>query len=146
MIDRTFVDTSVLLYEWDGADANKQRRAIEWMRHLWETQSGRLSCQVLVEFYRGATQKLRPALPAAKAQNHVRTLDAWEPVAIDLQVIGAAWREQERYKLSWWDALIVAAAQRVGCRMLLSEDFQAGQQFGDLTVVNPFSVAPSSAG
>ena len=145
MIDRTFVDTNVLLYEWDGADANKQRLAIEWMRHLWETQSGRLSYQVLVEFYRGATQKLRPALPTAKAQNHVRTLDAWEPVAIDLQVIGAAWREQERFKLSWWDALIVAAAQRAGCRSLLSEDFQAGQQFGDLTVVNPFTTAPPTS-
>jgi predicted nucleic acid-binding protein len=142
MIDRTFVDTNVLLYEWDGSDANKQRRAIEWMRHLWETQSGRLSSQVLVEFYRGATQKLRPALSTANAQNHVRTLDAWEPVAIDVQVIGAAWREQERFKLSWWDALIVAAAQRAGCRTLLSEDFQAGQEFGDLTVVNPFATAP----
>ena len=144
MIDRTFVDTNVLLYEWDGSDAKKQQRAIEWMRHLWETQSGRLSYQVLVEFYRGATQKLRPVLAAPKAQNHVRTLDAWKPVAIDQQVIETAWREQERYKLSWWDALIVAAAQRAGCRTLLSEDFQAGQQFGDLTVVNPFAAAPPS--
>ncbi len=46
---------------------------------------------------------------------------------------------------SWWDALIVAAAQRVGCRTLLSEDFQAGQKFGDLTVVNPFATAPPEA-
>ena len=145
MIDRTFVDTNVLLYEWDGADANKQRRAIEWMRHLWETQSGRLSYQVLVEFYRGATQMLRPVLAAPKAQNHVRTLVAWKPVAIDQAIIEAAWREQERYKLSWWDALIVAAAQRAGCRTLLSEDFKAGQQFGDLTVVNPFTTAPPEA-
>jgi predicted nucleic acid-binding protein len=143
MIDRTFVDTNVLLYEWDGADANKQRRAIEWMRHLWETQSGRLSYQVLAEFYRGATQKLRPALSAPKAQNHVRTLFAWNPVLIDQETMEAAWREQERYKLSWWDALIVGAAQRAGCRTLLSEDFQAGQQFGDLTVVNPFATPPS---
>jgi predicted nucleic acid-binding protein len=145
MIHRTFVDTNVLLYEWDGTDAGKQQRAIEWMRHLWETQSGRLSYQVLVEFYRGATQKLRPVLAAPKAQNHVRTLVAWKPVAIDQEIIEAAWREQERFKLSWWDALIVAAAQRAGCRTLLSEDFQAGQTFGDLTVMNPFATAPPEA-
>ena len=72
------------------------------------------------------------------------TNGTWKPVAIDQQVIETAWREQERYKLSWWDALIVAAAQRAGCRTLLSEDFQAGQQFGDLTVVNPFAAAPPS--
>jgi predicted nucleic acid-binding protein len=145
MIDRTFVDTSVLLYEWDGADANKQRRAIEWMSHLWKTQAGRLSYQVLVEFYRGATQKLKPALATPKARNHVVTLIAWNPVTIDGPIIEAAWREQERYKLSWWDALIVAAAERAGCRTLLSEDFRAGQQFGDLTVVNPFVTAPPAA-
>jgi predicted nucleic acid-binding protein len=142
VIDRVFVDTNVLLYEWDGQDSAKQRRAIEWMHHLWDGGSGRLSFQVLAEFYRGATQKLRPALPAPKAQNHVRTLFTWKPVAIDADILNAAWREQERYKLSWWDALIVAAAQRAGCRTLLSEDFQAGQKFGDLTVVNPFATAP----
>ena len=145
MTERVFVDTNVLLYEWDGSDSDKQQRAIEWMRHLWQAQAGRLSFQVLAEFYRGATQKLRPALSAPKAQNHVRTLFAWKPVAIDEDVLEAAWREQERFKLSWWDALIVAAAQRVGCRTLLTEDFQAGQQFGDLTVVNPFATAPSEA-
>jgi predicted nucleic acid-binding protein len=145
VIDRTFVDTNVLLYEWDGADAGKQRRAVEWMRHLWETQAGRLSYQVLVEFYRGATQKLKPALSTPKAQNHVLTLVAWNPVAIDQGIIEAAWRDQDRFKLPWWDALIVAATRRVGCRTLLSEDFQAGKKFGDLTVVNPFATAPPDA-
>ena len=143
MSELVFVDTNVLLYEWDGSDAAKQRRAIEWMSHLWEGRRGHVSFQVLAEFYRGATQRLRPALPAPKAQNHVRTLFAWNPVSIDPEVMEAAWRAQERYKLSWWDALIVAAAQRAGCRTLLSEDFQAGQQFSDLTVVNPFATAPS---
>lgn len=144
MIQPVFVDTNVLLYEWDGSDSNKQQRAIAWMGHLWVAETGRLSFQVLAEFYRGATQKLRPALSAPKAQSHVRTLFAWSPISIDLEIMEAAWRDQERYKLSWWDALIVAAAQRAGCRTLLSEDFQAGQQFGELTVVNPFAVAPPS--
>ena len=145
MIEPVFVDTNVLLHEWDGSDPTKQRRAIEWMRHLWERRRSHLSFQVLAEFYRGATQKLRPPLQPQKAENYVRTLFAWNPVSIDADVLDAAWRAQERFKLSWWDALIVAAAQRVGCRTLLSEDFQAGQQFGDLTVVNPFATAPPAA-
>ena len=145
MSERIFVDTNVLLYEWDGSDPNKQRRAIEWMTRLWAEHTGRLSFQVLTEFYRGATQKLRPALSAPKARDHVRTLFAWGPVSIDEGIMETAWQVQERYKVSWWDALIVAAAQRAGCRTLLSEDFQAGQRFGDLTVVNPFATPPSGA-
>ena len=145
MIDRVFVDTNVLLYHWDASDQIKQRRAIDWLRHLGDQQAGRVSFQVLAEFYVNATQKLRRPVPRAEAHRYIRSFFAWRPVPIDADVLEAAWREQERFKLSWWDALIVAAAQRVGCRTLLSEDFQAGQQFGALTVVNPFATAPASS-
>ena len=145
MIDRVFVDTNVLLYHWDASDQLKQRRAIDWLRHLGDQHAGRVSFQVLAEFYVNSTQKLRAPVPRPAAQRYVRTFFAWKPVAIDADVLDAAWSEQERLKLSWWDALIVAAAQRAGCRTLLSEDFQAGQRFGDLTVVNPFATAPSES-
>lgn len=142
MSDCVFVDTNVLLYHWDASEPLKQRRAIDWLRHLGDQKAGRVSFQVLAEFYVHATQKLRGPASRPAAQRYVRSFFAWNPVAIDADVLEAAWREQERYKLSWWDALIVAAAQRVGCRTLLSEDFQAGQEFGDLTVVDPFATAP----
>jgi len=142
VIDRSFVDTNVLLYHWDASEPLKQRRAIEWLRRLGDERAGRVSLQVLSEFYVNATQKLRTPVPRAAAQRYARSFFAWKPVAIDEDVLDSAWRTQERYKLSWWDALIVAAAQRAGCRTLLSEDFQAGQRFGDLTVVNPFATAP----
>jgi predicted nucleic acid-binding protein len=137
-----FVDTNVFLCQWDASDQVKQRRAVDWLRRLADDHTGRVSFQVLAEFYVNATQKLRTPVPRARAQAYVRAVFAWKPVPIDAAVIDAAWREQERFKLSWWDALIIAAAQRVGCRTLLSEDFQAGQKFGDLTVVNPFATAP----
>lgn len=142
MIDPTFVDTNVLLYHWDASDQLKQRRAIEWLRRLGDEHAGRVSFQVLSEFFVNATQKLRTPVSRTAAQVYVRTFFAWKPVTIDEDVLDSAWRAQDRYKLSWWDAVIVAAAQRAGCRALLSEDFQAGQQFGDLTVVNPFATAP----
>jgi predicted nucleic acid-binding protein len=145
VIDRTFVDTNVLLYHWDASDQLKQRRAIEWLRRLGDEGAGRVSFQVLTEFYVNATQKLRTPVRRADAQIYVRAFFSWKPVHTDGDLLNAAWREQDRYKLSLWDALIVAAAQRVGCRTLLSEDFQAGQHFGDLTVVNPFATAPPEA-
>ena len=59
-------------------------------------------------------------------------------MARDLALIERAWRLQERYALSWWDALIVAAAQSSGCAVLLTEDLQHGQRLGEVTVINPF--------
>ena len=140
---RTFVDTNVLLYEWDGSAPEKQSGAITWMRHLFAERTGRVSYQVLVEFYRGATQKLRPAMKPEVAERYARTFFPWDPVTIDAGVLDGAWRAQKRFALAWWDALIVAAAQRAGCATLLSEDFQAGQRFGDVLVVNPFKIPPT---
>ena len=137
-----FVDTNVLLYQWDTLVAQKNERATAWMVRLFEERSGRVSFQVLVEFYRGATQKLKRPVPSDVAQEYVRTFFAWDPVAVDAAVIDDAWRALKRYRLAWWDALIVAAAQRSRCRTLLSEDFQTGQDFDGVVVVNPFTTTP----
>jgi predicted nucleic acid-binding protein len=145
VIEPVFVDTGVLLYQWDASDQAKRLRAVEWLRRLADERTGRVSFQVLAEFYVNATQKLRVPAARSNAQGYVRAFFAWKPVPINEEVLEAAWHAQERYKLSWWDALIVAAAQCGGCRTLLSEDFQPGQRFGDLTVVNPFATAPSEA-
>lgn len=138
----TFVDTNVLVYARDAAVPDKQRAAAAWMAHLWHEGTGRLSYQVLQEFYVTVTRKLKPGLVAADARSEVRTLYAWDPVPADAVVMDGAWQVQDRYGLSWWDALIVAAAEQAGCRSLLSEDLQAGQELGTVTVVNPFDRAP----
>ncbi len=83
MIDRTFVDTNVLLYHWDASDQLKQRRAIEWLRRLGDAGAGRVSFQVLTEFYVNATQKLRTPVRRADAQIYVRAFFAWKPVFTD---------------------------------------------------------------
>jgi len=74
----------------------------------------------------------------------VRSLLAWGPLPVDARTVETAWAIQDRYSLSWWDALIVSAAQVADCRLLLSEDLQDGQEFGGLRVVNPFRTSPSS--
>jgi predicted nucleic acid-binding protein len=143
MSDSCFVDTNILVYLRDASERTKQKRAEEWMQRLWRDRSGRLSFQVLTEYYAVVTQRLKPGLPRDEARRDVRNLLAWAPVVVDANLVDNAWSLQERFDFSWWDALIVAAAQRAGCRYLLTEDLHAGLQVDALTVVNPFTSAPA---
>jgi predicted nucleic acid-binding protein len=144
MNDKFFVDTNVLVYSRDISEPGKQKQALDWMTHLWETGSGRLSFQVLQEFYVTVTEKLKPGLPPTAARSDVRSLWAWDPVPLDARVLDGAWAIQDRYRLSWWDSLIVSAAQVTECRYLLTEDLQETQEFGKVKIVNPFGASPES--
>jgi predicted nucleic acid-binding protein len=139
---RVFVDTNVLVYLRDSTDPARQRRAAEWMAHLWESGTGRLSLQVLQEYYVTVTRKLEPGMPEEEARDDVAALGAWAPVAPDLGLMEAGWAEQDRYGFSFWDALIVAAARRLGCGVLLTEDLQDGQDLGGVMVRSPFTTSP----
>ena len=144
MTDRVFVDTNVLVYSRDASEPPKQKLAMEWMARLWRERTGRLSFQVLNEFYVTATKKLQPGMDAESAREDVRFLLAWRPISVDARVVEGAWLIQDNYKLSWWDALIVSAAQVGGCRYLLTEDLQENQNMGNLEVINPFHTTPES--
>jgi predicted nucleic acid-binding protein len=138
--DHFFVDTNVLLYSVDATDAAKHARARQWMDALWNTDSGRLSWQVLNEFYWNAVGKLKT--PAVRVRENVEALALWQPVDFGLGLLHRAWYWSDRGGVACWDSLILAAAESTGCKYLLSEDFQAGRKFGDLTVVNPFLASP----
>lgn len=133
-----FVDTNVLVYEHDMGARDKQAKAQRWTTHLWESGTGRLSFQVLNEFYVTTTQKLKPGLTPGAARELVEALDAWHPVPTDRQLLTAAWSIAERTPLAWWDALIVAGAQLADCAFLLSEDMPNDQVIGGIRIVNPF--------
>jgi predicted nucleic acid-binding protein len=143
---KVFVDTNILVYCRDASEPVKQAQALAWMAALWESRRGRLSFQVLQEFYLTVTAKLSPGLPRELARREVRNLTAWQPVAVDSRVLEEAWRLQDRYRFSWWDALIAAAARRADCRYLLSEDFQDHLEVVNLIVVNPFRTQPGDLG
>lgn len=144
MPEPIFVDTNVLVYARDESEGDKQVRANAWMTHLWRTRAGRLSIQVLHEYYVTVTQKLRPGLDREVAREEVRDLQTWRPVLLDRTLTEGAWGIQDRHGLSWWDSLIVSAAQAAGCRYLLTEDLGDGQHYDDLVVVNPFVHEPDS--
>ena len=137
-----FVDTNVLVYARDRSEPDKQRRAAEWMAKLWETGLGRLSFQVIQEYYVTLTTKLDPPRSTEDARDDVVALGAWSPVGIDHRTIEGAWDIQDQYGYSWWDALIVASALQSGCRYLLTEDLQGGQVIDTMTIISPFTQEP----
>jgi len=141
-----FVDTDVLVYSRDLRDAAKHQRAREWVEFLWDARRGRVSRQILHEYYVTTTRKLSPGLSPEEARSDVRTLFHWL-VAIDpVVVIELAWTFQDRCSVSFWDALVLGAAQAMGCGALLTEDLPAGQDLEGIRVVNPFATAPSELG
>lgn len=137
-----FVDTNVLVYARDGSEPAKQPQATAWLQFLWETREGRTSQQVLHEYYVTVTQKLSPGLTAGEARDEIRDLLAWRPVVLDAALLERAWFDQDQYTISFWDALVVAAARAAGCDRLLTEDLQDGQDLGGVVVVDPFLHAP----
>lgn len=133
-----FVDTNVFVYRHDRGDPAKQARADEWIAHLARSRTGRLSFQVLQELYVTLTGKARIGVAPTEARGIVQDLTVWQPVAIDLGILERAWHIQDGHSVSWWDAVIVAAAQSLGCSILLTEDLQHGHAFGEVRVVDPF--------
>jgi len=139
-----FVDTKVLIYAIDCADEKKQRAAFQWREVLWKSRRGRIGLQVVQEFYVNVLRKWPDTRDSARAE--VRDLMEWNPVVVDPSLIELAWRLQDRYRFSFGDALIVAAAKSVKCGYLLTEDITANQILDGILVVNPFSTEPESLG
>ena len=142
MTATVFVDTNVFLYSLDQADPKKQEVARAWREDLWKSRCGRISFQVLQEFYSKAIRKWPEGRDETRAE--VRDLLAWRPVAVDAVILERSWKLQDRYQLSFWDALIVAAAKSTDCQYILTEDLQANQDLDGITVINPFLTDPAS--
>lgn len=141
MSARVFVDANVFIYARDTAEPEKRARAAAWLRQLWFTGLGRTSTQVLSEVYVTLTRKLSVRVPEDAAWELVEPLLAWRPQPIDDAVLRRARELERRYRLSWWDSTVVAAAQLQECRVLLTEDLQDGMRLGEVTVRSPFTYA-----
>ena len=135
-----FVDSNVLVYWRDAREPGKQARATEWLELLWREQRGRISVQVLSEFYSVMSRKLAGHVSPDEAWRDVLSFFAWEPQPIDVELLRKARDVQIRHQLNWWDAQIVAAAQIQGCALLLTEDLQDRAEYGGVVVQNPFTL------
>lgn len=134
----SFVDTNILLYSRDASEPAKQSIASALLDELWDNRNGRLSVQVLNEYFVNATRKLDPGLSPEEAWDDIEALNAWKPIAIDMPMLTRAYAVHRRYGLSWWDSMIVAAAEASGCARIYSENLCDTTSYFGITVVNPF--------
>jgi len=138
MTDRSFVDTNVWVYAIDADEPAKRARA---RAVLDPAAAGSLvvSAQVLGEFYVTVTRKLSKRVPLDVADAMIGRMRQLPVVAIDADLVSAAISGSRAWQLSYWDALIVAAAASAGCTLLLTEDLADGATYGGVRVEDPFA-------
>jgi predicted nucleic acid-binding protein len=132
-----FLDTNVLLYAEDHADPGKQERAKRLIKDVLRDRSGRISLQVLQEYFAVATRKL--SIDASAARRQVELYSHLDIVRLEPNDLLAAIDLHRLNQFSIWDALILRAALISGCRVLYTEDLRAGFRLDSLSVVNPFA-------
>src|SRR5580658_2114946 len=141
MSDVVFVDSNILIYAHDADAGPKRERAVEKLRDLWESGAGRLSVQVLLEFYVNVTRKLATPVARSTAREVVSSYGAWvhEPTTPD--TVTRAIDIAEMAQIMFWDALIVASAEQVQATHVYSEDLNAGRIIAGVKIVNPLAGA-----
>lgn len=138
MIDKQFVDTNILVYAHDRAANWKRDRARLLIEQLWSGGNGVLSTQVLQEFCVNLMRKAANPTAMTELRSIVQDYLSWKIVVNDENSIIAALEIKERYQLSFWDSLIIHAAERANASVIYSEDLSAGQKYATIEVVNPF--------
>ncbi|OGQ96394.1 MAG: twitching motility protein PilT [Deltaproteobacteria bacterium RIFOXYD12_FULL_57_12] len=137
MSGETFVDTNILIYAYDADAGDKNVKALSAIHDLWDSMKGMVSTQVLQEFYVNATQKIPQPLPHAVVRGIIENYLAWQVQLIYPATILRASEFQERHRLSYWDAMIVAAAYEGNAKTLFTEDLNHGQIIEGIRVINP---------
>jgi predicted nucleic acid-binding protein len=133
-----FVDTNILVYAYDRTAGSKFERSRELMEKLWDAGEGVISTQVLEEFYVTVTAKIPNPLKPVEARQIISDLGMWTVVVLEIRDILAGSEIAERYRVSFWDGLILAAAHKEEAATLWSEDLNHRQRYGEITAYNPF--------
>lgn len=141
MSDKTgyrFIDTNVLVYAHDVSAGDKHVTAKTLITDLWNQLNGCLSIQVLQEFYVVVTRKLKRPLSLTQAYQQIEDFSTWRLFTPTASDVLSAIKLQQRYQISYWDAMIVQGAIQSKCTEILSEDLNPGQHYSGIPVVNPF--------
>lgn len=140
MSTRYFLDTNIIVYALDPA-APKAKRAIarRLLAEAGEKGCGAISWQVVQEFFNVAIRKMSQPITPLDAHNLLtRIFEPLEPIQPTASLLRDALDIQARYRISWYDALIVSAASMGGCKILYSEDLQHGALIHGVRIENPF--------
>jgi len=145
MSDKYFVDTNILMYAHDATAGAKHERARALVEDLWRTRSGVVSTQVLQELCVNLRRKSGQPLDMKTTREIVMDYLSWEVVVNTGESVLEALEIENRHGISFWDALVIQAAESSGAEVLYSEDLSEGQSYGSVRVVNPLATgrAPS---
>ena len=137
IVSKVFIDTNVLVYSIDQKDSEKQKTARKYLINLVDNHLPVLSTQVIQEFYVVATKKLKADPLVVK--NIIHNFHNMEIVHINLELIEQAIDISILSQLSFWDSLIIAAAEKANCGFIISEDLNKGQFYRGIKLINPFT-------
>ncbi len=140
MSDKLFVDTNILVYAHDRGSGEKHDRASALVGRLWLDRTGAISTQVLQELYVNIRRKAANPISLTESREVIGDYLTWQVVVNDGSSILRALDVEARYAISFWDALIVQAAQQCGAKVLYSEDLSSSQKYGPVEVINPLTV------
>jgi predicted nucleic acid-binding protein len=139
MSARFFLDTNILVYAHDASEPLKQAKSRELVCEAVRSGDGVISPQVLSEFFVTVTRKIEVPVAEDKARREIVLLGSLCTVDLDATLVIRALDLRSRWNVNYWDAMILAAAERAVCPTLYSEDLSDGQSYGDVRVVNPFT-------
>ena len=139
MADKFFVDTNILIYAHDPRAGRKHERARQLIERLWRTGEGVLSTQILQELCVNLRRKAARPLPIDEIRRLIQDYLSWEIVVNTPEAVIEALEIETRYKISFWDALVLQAAESSGAAVLYSEDLATGQTYGTIQVVDPLA-------
>jgi predicted nucleic acid-binding protein len=137
--DKIFLDTNILIYAYDVSAGKKHEMAKMILMDLWNSGKGVLSIQVLQEFFVNITKKVSKPLDIKTAKDIIKDLLKWDVVMIDGESLLEAVEIHIRHQYSFWDSMILKAAQKGGAVLLLSEDLKHGQTIDGVKIKNPFT-------
>jgi predicted nucleic acid-binding protein len=143
-VDKTFIDTNVLIYTVDKFDKSKQQAARRVLEDAISNDAAVISTQVLQEFYNACTVKLHmnPLKIKGYVHNYVENIEIVQNGSaiiergIDISIMSL---------ISFWDALLLASAESANCAELLTEDLNDGQIINGVKIRNPFNMVQSGA-
>jgi len=141
MSDKCFTDTNILLYAHDTAAGAKHERARALVEELWRNRSGVVSTQVLQELCVVLRRKAGRPVDLKTARDIVKDYLTWDVYVNTGESVLEALELEERYGISFWDALVIQAAEASGATVLYSEDLSSGQIYRGVRVVNPLTLA-----
>ena len=132
-----FIDTNVIVYMFDDRNPEKQQRADSLVRQSSQNKTGCISYQVVQETINVLTGRLRVRPETVRQMLDEILVPMWQ-VNPSLELYQHGLNLQSRYRFSFYDSLIVAAALEAGCSRLYTEDLQNGQRIHQLTIQDPF--------